>query len=284
MPCYLRRPSLGLLFLALVTAVLCLLALPAVGAGSKADQEQAKEIAKLVRLPKTERGAIGLPLRFYIITHIEMTQKDVKMTTWVTEQQIKQVLLPEINSIWRQAGIQFFLESVVVQPAATVEDPEQSIQVILDAKRDAQGKSDPARVKHINALCDTKSIHPVINCIYLFPYLGQTSQGYASMGGNRTVCGVWTDKPSGAKKPPQKTLLKERRPFKIGSLARTCAHELGHNFMLVHPDKSIQPKEGMLMGGRKHGYSMTLEEMLLARKTAIQRGEKILAWAKKQGG
>jgi hypothetical protein len=56
--------------------------------------------------------------------------------------------------------------------------------------------------------------------------------------------------------------------MKAGSLARTIAHELGHNLTLVHPDKSIRPETGRLMGGSKQGYALTPEEIAKARQSA----------------
>ena len=53
--------------------------------------------------------------------------------------------------------------------------------------------------------------------VYLLPYIGATYQGYANLGGNQAVIGVWTDKASRAEKPPVKALLVEPEPMKVGS-------------------------------------------------------------------
>ena len=88
------------------------------------------------------------------------------------------------------------------------------------------------------------------------------------MGGRQAVIGVWTDKPSHGKNPPVKTLLIEPEPMKVGSLARTIAHELGHNLGLAHPPKGEPSPVGRLMGGGKQGYALMPAEITKARQTA----------------
>ena len=56
--------------------------------------------------------------------------------------------------------------------------------------------------------------------------------------------------------------------MKVGSLARTVAHELGHNLGLNHPPKSEGGTIGRLMGGKVHGYALTSEEIAKARTIA----------------
>jgi hypothetical protein len=117
-------------------------------------------------------------------------------------------------------------------------------------------------------LLDPAQRHPTAHNVYLLPYIGATYQGYAQLGGTQVVVGAWTDKPSRGEKPPVKTLLVEPEPMKFGSLARTIAHELGHNLGLSHPDKSEVSAVGRLMGGAKQGYGLTPEEIAKARQTA----------------
>ena len=71
-------------------------------------------------------------------------------------------------------------------------------------------------------------------------------------------------------KPPKKFALAEGRPFKEGSLSRTLGHEVGHLLGLDHPDKKTQKVFHRLMGGKKHGYKLTDEEIIKARKVAEQ--------------
>ncbi|MDF1862261.1 MAG: hypothetical protein P1U87_18740 [Verrucomicrobiales bacterium] len=255
----------------------------ALGDDSPSPAATSADLTELTQIPEDPDGTILLPLRVYLISDLELEQKGVKMSTWVTREDFVETVLPEINRIWKAARIEWALESIVIQPAAEVPDREAAIEYIQNAKRNAAGKSDPARMPKIHAFCDKANGHPVVNSLYFFPYLGQTSQGNAAMRGNFAVVGVWTDKPSRAVRPPQKSLLVEELPFKIGSIGRTCAHELGHNLGLGHPDSATQTQFGLLMGGKKSGYELTSEEIALARKTATDRATKILQWVESAG-
>ena len=66
------------------------------------------------------------------------------------------------------------------------------------------------------------------------------------------------------------TLMERKQRFKIGSISRTLAHEVGHLLGLSHPDPKTQKKYGLVMGGKKPGYEFTQEEMVLARKNAVK--------------
>lgn len=70
----------------------------------------------------------------------------------------------------------------------------------------------------------------------------------------------------------------EPEPIKAGSLARTIAHELGHNLGLNHPPKKEGGTTGRLMGGKVQGYTLTPEEITKARTIARRN---ITASAKK---
>lgn len=220
---------------------------------------------------KADKKLIQLPLKVYIITDIELEQKGVKMNAWLTKNEFRDVVLPEINRIWKPAAIEWTLDSIEEQPAKKLPDREKAITYIQNAKRDQNGKSDPVRMPKIYAFCGKENKHSTFHNLYLFPYMGQTSQGNAAIKGNNAVVSLWTDKPSGGIRPPEKVLLKENGPFKIGSLARTSAHELGHNLGLLHPNKKTQTRFSRLMGGTKQGYNLVPEEIALARKTANER-------------
>tara|TARA_R110002096_G_scaffold19234_3_gene64441 strand:+ start:979 stop:1758 length:780 start_codon:yes stop_codon:yes gene_type:complete len=253
---------------------------------SLADQES-ERAAGLVKFPTGSGGIIQLPVRFHIVKYVEMVKKGVTMKMWLTPRDVEQTILPEVNRIWLPAGIQWTAESIMMEGPAEIPDLEEMVRDIAKANRET-----PDRTKMILSLFDQRNRHPVINNLYFVPFVGATSQGFAlsgggatfednSDGGSRCVVGVWTDKPSGAIKPPQRFPLSEEMPFKIGSIARTCSHELGHNILLQHPDKSTQTKFNRLMGGRRPGYDLTSEEITLARRVASGRAETILKWEKR---
>ena len=229
---------------------------------------------------------IELPIRFHILNNITMTKKGVNMDMWLTSEDIEETILPEINRIWQKAGIKWFIEIILVEDPANISNIEKTLQYIANSDRET-----PERVKKIVSLFDPKKRHPVVHNIYFVPFVGGTTQGFASMGGNKSfdsnpdggnqsVVGVWTDKPTNAKEPPQKFPLKEALPFKIGSIARTCSHELGHTLLLQHPSTKKQTQLNRLMGGKRpNGYDLTSEEIAMARRIASGRAETILKWA-----
>ena len=217
---------------------------------------------------------ITLPIRFHLTQGVKMTVKGQEMETWVQPADLTGPVLAEINRIWKPAGIRFVVERAQAEPVLKLANHAELIRVVENSKRGEEEAAGSGRTAAIARLLDPAQRHPSAMNVYLLPYIGATYQGYANLGGKQAVIGVWTDKASGASKPPVKALLVEPEPMRVGSLARTIAHELGHNLGLVHPDKSEVSKVGRLMGGGKQGYALTEEEIAKARKTAQKHASK----------
>lgn len=208
-----------------------------------------------------------LPLRLHLTRGLSLTVKDTKMEVWVKPEDVKTVLMPEVNRIWKQADIRFSIESVIEETVPASPALDQFLAEVAAFKRNNEEKGAGSPFPLVmKAVDDSKFLPSAIN-VYFFPYVGETLQGVSALGGNRVMVGVWSDKSSGGRKPPQKTLLTEPEPMVIGSLARTMAHELGHSLTLQHPSKQDEPK-GRLMGGGKQGYLLTPAEITQARKSA----------------
>ena len=217
---------------------------------------------------------ITLPIRFHITQGAKMTVKGQVMETWVQPADLTGPVLAEVNRIWKPAGIQFVVERAQAEALLRPANFAELIQIVENSKRGEEEVAGSGRTSAIGKLLDPAQRHPSAMNVYLLPYIGATYQGYANLGGNQAVIGVWTDKASRAEKSPVKALLVEPEPMKVGSLARTIAHELGHNLGLVHPDKAEVSKVGRLMGGGKQGYALTDEEIAKARKTAQKHARK----------
>ena len=217
---------------------------------------------------------ITLPIRFHLTQGAKMTVKGQVMETWVQPADLTGPVLAEVNRIWKPAGIQFVVERAQVEALLKPTHFAELIQVVENSKRGEEEVAGSGRTAAIGKLLDPAQRHPAAMNVYLLPYIGATYQGYANLGGNQAVIGVWTDKASRAEKPPVKALLVEPEPMKVGSLARTIAHELGHNLGLQHPDKLEASAVGRLMGGGKQGYALTEEEIAKARKTAQKHARK----------
>ena len=211
---------------------------------------------------------LTIPVRFHVTQGAIMMVKEVPMEVWVTPAQLAGPVLAEVNRIWAPANIRFVAERAEVEPLLR---PPGFADLVRRVEQSARGEEETrgsGRTAAIAQLLDPARRHPTAHNVYLLPYLGSTYQGYAQLGGKQVVVGVWTDKPSGGRQPPVKALLVEPEPMRVGSLARTIAHELGHNLGLTHPDKAEAGAVGRLMGGGKQGYGLTAAEIAIARATA----------------
>jgi hypothetical protein len=197
-----------------------------------------------------------------------MTVKGQAMEVWVTPADLGGPVLAEVNRIWKPANIQFVIERAQAEPLLKPANFNDLLRSVENAKRGEEEVAGSGRTSNIAKLLDPEQRHPTAHNVYLLPYLGATYQGYAAIGGRQVVVGVWTDKPSRGKHPPVKTLLVEPEPMKVGSLARTVAHELGHNLGLAHPPKGEPSPVARLMGGGKQGYALMPDEIAKARRTA----------------
>lgn len=211
---------------------------------------------------------LTLPIRFHVTQGATMNVKGRSMTVWVRPDDLTGPVLQEINRIWKPAEIRFTVESAEPEPLLRPANFDGIVGSIGKSGRGDVEKPGSGRTSNIAKLLDPAREHRQALNVYLLPYIGRTYQGYAKLGGSHAVVGVWTDKASRGKKPPVKTLLTEPEPMKVGSLARTIAHEIGHNLTLLHPDKALDPAVGRLMGGRKQGYALTPEEIAQARRSA----------------
>jgi len=180
-----------------------------------------------------------------------------------------------VNRIWRVADIAFRLDAV--GPASTRHPPDrrERIDAIVNARRDADGESDPERIRHLGELIAFAPAVAGMVDVYLVPYLGEASQGNTKRSLRRVFVAQWTDKASKGRRAPERFQLAETGAFTRGSLGRTVAHELGHVLGLRHPDKHADGGTGLLMGGRSPGYALTAEDIAKARRRADKLARRV---------
>jgi len=220
---------------------------------------------------------IDIPLRVHLVAGHAFSKRSRALPPWLTERDVREVVIPAVNRIWAPAGIRFVMESVAPARLHSPADTRELIAAIVSSHRDHAGRSDPGRIDRLDALLDysAERTHGIDACIV--PYLGEKSQGRAMRKQRRVFVTAWTDKYAADGAPPVRFRLTEPRPFRHGSPARTLAHELGHVLRLRHPDKSTQQTFARLMGGRKPGYRLTGHEIARAARSARKLQSRALA-------
>jgi hypothetical protein len=214
-----------------------------------------------------------LNLRFHIMTDIIMEHTSgVSMESWVTTNDVSEIIIPEINAIWKQAKIIWVVESIIEEDVVKHNNYEESIAFIASTERNSDGQSDPARLPHLYNLMqpDNRSTEDDLDKnlyhLYLFPFIGNTSQGNAMQSFSfNSVVGTWTNKHNNGGDPEKTLLIESHSSFDRGSLSRTMAHEIGHVLGLKHNQCDFK----CLMG--VDGYFMTSEQIKTARLEALRR-------------
>jgi len=212
-------------------------------------------------------------------------------------------LMEELNSIYAQTNIGFFLREWIVEEPDLLTKTytiwgrdldgydcceeegtwtfEQRLDEISRSGRDASGRSDNRRLYHLHFSMNPNfvGVNPMnTNTIevYLWPYMGSTSQGNAgscvtSIATKEPKCdgnlkmSTWSDKRGPI---AERLITEDRSNFVLGSLGQTLAHEIGHQFGLSHD--GVRPN---LM--RSDGYGLedwqieTMEQIASARSQML---------------
>ncbi len=227
---------------------------------------------------EVELTVIELNLRVHIMTDITMLHTSgISMSSWVKPSDVNETIIPEMNAIWDQAKVKWIVESIIEEEVVKSSTYEQSIIFLIHTNRDSEGHSDPARLSHLYSLMQPQNrstaeeLGKNLFHIYLFPFIGNTSQGNAMSGfGYHTVAGTWSNKHNGGGAPEKTLLIENHNYFVRGSLSRTISHELGHVLHLRHDEC---PGDCLMSGG-SDGYSLTKAQITEARMEALNRSLK----------
>ncbi|MFK7827679.1 MAG: M12 family metallo-peptidase [Oligoflexales bacterium] len=256
------------------------------GNDKNGDQSGDNEVVDLPEIRNTDEdeysectatSLLVLNLRVHLMRGIEMEHSGVLMTSdHITPDMVKNEIINEVNTIYSQANISFRLENIIEENAIKDDSYESNIRVVLNAKRDEDGRSDPARLpplyKMMNPinLSSEDQLDSNLFHIYLFPFIGNTSQGNAMRSfGFHSVVGVWTNKHNGGS-TPEKTKIVGSNNNGRGSLSRTIAHEISHVLNLSHTGCTSQDSFNCLMNGST-GTDLNESEILTLRSFAMMR-------------
>ncbi|MFC7337836.1 hypothetical protein ACFQY0_11660 [Haloferula chungangensis] len=223
------------------------------------------------------RDRIRLPLRVHLIEGAEMVREAAKpggeATRTVMEMPLSiedaTQIMKQVNEIWAPAGIEWITNpamgggGIMAEKAGGGRLSKTETQKLaqLVVARDRKSKlnymskvypalADPAKNESINPDGSLNQDVPRMYHLYLFPYIGQTLQGTASISGTIAVVGVYSDKKpnkNGFPKLRPSVVSGKSRPLlspenfpEDGALSATIAHELGHNLSLLHFDEGME--------------------------------------------
>jgi len=250
-------------------------------------------LAVILLASPTTHAADKLELKLHVhIMDVNFKPKGEKLNNkHINRAIIQKEVMPEINKIYEQADISFRLASVdrlKIQKQDYPIIPEGfpsnrvSLKRLVDQAVRVEGKSDEKRQVALMMFLQKKDKIPRSEWgtdnlhIYLWPFIGNTSQGNATRAGDgksyafHTAVGTWSNKHNDGG-TPERALITEswngvNTRITRGSLSRTIAHELGHVIGMGH-----NACEGNCLMGPTHGYKMTPQQIETIRSIATAR-------------
>jgi hypothetical protein len=191
-------------------------------------------------------------IRVHLLTGAEFSTDGTKIDLWITPEEFTREVLPEMNRIWRTAAVQWRVASLEVEPAIKSRAASAGLAEIRQQAKEIG----PV----IRALLPepTGSVRNVID-LYLLPSIG-AANGIAFPRDKVAVVGIWRQ--PGKRAYHRAPLVLTEPPYV--SVAKTCAHELGHNLGLKHPDAGLKGR--LMIAGP--GLDLTPEEIATARSEA----------------
>lgn len=202
---------------------------PDMGAAYGAD-EPVRNVRPIPQLAVHAGPVIRLPLHYHLLRKLQVTVADKPLTTWLSPEDVQDKIMPEINRIWAQAGIEWALTLIDVVDYTTRDD-DLATYLATNTRGDIVESpvGDSPLDRAFRRLDQSIRPDPQAFHIVVLPYLAKNLQGIAQPARSIAHMSDWTDKLSGGEKPPEKTWLTG-----LASFAQVAAHELGHLLNLRH--------------------------------------------------
>lgn len=218
----------------------------------------AEKRAELIEPPEP---IVRLPLSVHIARNVEVVYRGTPLGVWATREQIEKRVVPEINRIWRPAGIEWVLRDLREIDREMPEARELGAALAVNFVNPDSG---PGRIlgSYLQASGAGASDYHLV----VVPLAGQDITGQAfALANVGTVAVWWLVRPRrGGTIWADKMRLAEPQRYRQGSVARTAAHELGHLLGLDH----LGCAKYCLMAGVSRGHGLSQEEIAAARSNA----------------
>jgi hypothetical protein len=215
-----------------------------------------------------------VPLRFHIA-------RGPGVGTDLTAAQCAEGILPRVNELWYQAGIQFELVEIVdhtwaeaIRDASVESIREQIWGLCRDPATGRMMGKEIRKNIFMNYLIGPENLNSSTYDVWFFDFIGKQSQGCCIDRGTRTV--IMGRRSSKGYPGPT------ARP--LACLGKTCAHEIGHALSLGHPSgqrfrdgtacDSSTGRNNLMTGGKDSngggGELLCMWQVLAAREAAKQ--------------
>jgi acyl-CoA thioesterase-1 len=224
-----------------------------------------------VNLKATFLRQLALNLRVHIMQSDPWIHwSNNAMSTWVTSDDLTTKVISRVNEIWRQAGISWTIEDVIVEPINQYFDYLTDIDFIVNSSIDDQGEPDRSRLPLLYNLqqpsnhSSPRQLRGNLFHVYIFPFVGNSSLGDAMQEfGWHSVVGAWSNKHNDGNVPEKVFLLESQSEPARGSLSRSIARQLGLVLGLSHSCDNCLMSEV--------GYQIDEPQKNTARTVAITR-------------
>ena len=138
------------------------------------------------RTPLVSTDILKIPLKIHLLTEMPMKIRNTSgdgfcvgcglMDSWLTEEQISNEIMPEVNRIYQQANIHWDIQELIVEPASQRNYGEAADWISLSDRN----SDNPQRISNYFELIPSSTIDETMVNLYFVTFIGNTRQGRAN--------------------------------------------------------------------------------------------------------